>query len=412
MRVLPGRRSGRARRDIALALALASCLSPTVGCDDASSDQATGSDLQTSPVPQPKPSAPDEATAPGPPAVAPAWGSLIERLSEPEQAFFSDNLVSNEASYLQAAPWLERLRPTAQAYVGVGPEQNLSYIALLRPKLAFVVDIRRDNLLLHLLYKRAFELADTRAEWLASMLSRVLPEDDPARAASETVAEVVQRVEAAPFSATAASTFVAGTLARMRGDWKLEPRADDEGRLIHLMRAFARAQLAARFESTSERPDFPTLRQLLTSRDPTGEPKSFLASAEAFRFLRALQLKGGIVPLTGDFAGTHTFAQLGRELARRNLKLSVLYASNVEQYLLLNGQWEQWQSNLSNLPHDEQSLLIRSYSDRKAPLPAQGSAAWLTLSQPLEELLATRAAPSSYRELALRSRSSLDSAAD
>ena len=40
-----------------------------------------------------------------------------------------------------------------RAYVGVGSEQNFSYIAAVRPSFAFIVDIRRGNFDLHLLYK-------------------------------------------------------------------------------------------------------------------------------------------------------------------------------------------------------------------------------------------------------------------
>lgn len=42
------------------------------------------------------------------------------------------------------------------AYLGVGPEQGFSYIDEIEPKLAIIIDIRRDNLLLHLLMKAMF----------------------------------------------------------------------------------------------------------------------------------------------------------------------------------------------------------------------------------------------------------------
>ena len=45
------------------------------------------------------------------------------------------------------------------AYIGVGPDQNFSYIAAIRPDVVFIVDVRRDNLLLHLLFKSLFTLA-------------------------------------------------------------------------------------------------------------------------------------------------------------------------------------------------------------------------------------------------------------
>jgi hypothetical protein len=50
-----------------------------------------------------------------------------------------------------------------RAYVGVGSEQNFTYIAATRPVIAFIVDIRRGNLDLHLIYKVLFELSADRS---------------------------------------------------------------------------------------------------------------------------------------------------------------------------------------------------------------------------------------------------------
>ena len=45
-------------------------------------------------------------------------------------------------------------------YLGVGPEQNYTYMAAAEPKMAIIFDIRRGNLDLQLMYKALFELAD------------------------------------------------------------------------------------------------------------------------------------------------------------------------------------------------------------------------------------------------------------
>src|SRR5262245_8024935 len=81
------------------------------------------------------------------------FAHLVARLSEPGGYFDSDNLVSNETSYLHVLPALRTLDLHGGAYVGVGPEQNFSYIAELKPAIAILIDIRRDNMLLHLLFK-------------------------------------------------------------------------------------------------------------------------------------------------------------------------------------------------------------------------------------------------------------------
>ena len=129
-------------------------------------------------APEPAPEAPPEAAAT--PAYSHAeLAALIDRLSEPNGEFFSDNFISNETSYLQIADDLPEVVAKGGVYVGVGPEQNFSYIALTEPDLAFIIDIRRDNLVLHLLYKAIFELADDRASFLALLTGREAPEGVP-----------------------------------------------------------------------------------------------------------------------------------------------------------------------------------------------------------------------------------------
>src|SRR5262249_45166848 len=61
------------------------------------------------------------------------------------------------------------------AYVGVGPDQNFTYIAALKPRIAFIVDIRRQNMLPHLMYKAIIEQSPTRAEFLSRLFSRAVP---------------------------------------------------------------------------------------------------------------------------------------------------------------------------------------------------------------------------------------------
>jgi hypothetical protein len=66
-------------------------------------------------------------------------------------------------------------------YLGVGPEQNFTYIVNLEPRLAVIFDIRRQNAMLHLMYKALFELSPSRAEFVSRLFSRPLrraPRDD------------------------------------------------------------------------------------------------------------------------------------------------------------------------------------------------------------------------------------------
>jgi hypothetical protein len=99
---------------------------------------------------------------------------LMADLSEPAGDFpHSDNLVSNETQYVQT---MQTLGPMGGVYIGVGPEQNFSFIARLRPAMAFIVDIRAGNRGLHLLYKALFEGAGDRAEFVSRLFSRRRPD--------------------------------------------------------------------------------------------------------------------------------------------------------------------------------------------------------------------------------------------
>src|SRR5215831_19252840 len=82
------------------------------------------------------------------PAAPTRFAAAIAQLSEPGGYFDTDNLISNESSYLQVLPELKQRNVRGGAYIGVGPDQNFSYIAEIRPSVAYLVDIRRDNVLL------------------------------------------------------------------------------------------------------------------------------------------------------------------------------------------------------------------------------------------------------------------------
>ena len=62
-----------------------------------------------------------------------------------------------------------------RAYLGVGSEQNFTYIAATRPALAVIVDIRRGNFDLQLAYKALFELSTDRADFVSRLFSTAAP---------------------------------------------------------------------------------------------------------------------------------------------------------------------------------------------------------------------------------------------
>jgi hypothetical protein len=94
------------------------------------------------------------------------FARLITDYSEEGGYFRSDNFVSNETSYLHIIDRLKELGASGGAYIGVGPEQNFTYIAKIRPRIAFIVDIRRQAIIQHLMFKAIFHHAGTRARFL------------------------------------------------------------------------------------------------------------------------------------------------------------------------------------------------------------------------------------------------------
>src|SRR5262249_3790377 len=100
---------------------------------------------------------------------------LSAEFSEPGGYFRSDNLLSNETGFQAVIPYLRSVVKPGGVYLGVGPEQNFTYIVALQPKIAFIFDIRRGNYVEHLMYKALMEMSADRAEFLSKLFSRPRP---------------------------------------------------------------------------------------------------------------------------------------------------------------------------------------------------------------------------------------------
>jgi hypothetical protein len=289
-----------------------------------------------------------------------AFASQIASLSEPDGYFDTDNLISNERSYLRVLPDLERAKIAGGAYIGVGPDQNFSYIAALRPSIAFIIDVRRDNLLLHLLFKALFALSRTRVEYLSLLLGRPVPADVDAWRTAD-VAKLVGAVEAAPLDSRqipALRARIDDAIAKFGVPLSKEDRAT----IDRFHRRFIDAGVRLRFQSAGRAPqsDYPTYRELLLETDPHGRHGNYLASEEAFQFLKTLQAKDLVIPVTGDLSGPAALAAIAKMLGRRGERLSAFYASNVEFYLFGEGRFSRFAENLGRLPRHERAVVIRS----------------------------------------------------
>lgn len=328
------------------------------------------------------------ARAVNPPIGLRQFGELIQDLSEPEGYFDSDNFVSNEAAYLRVLPALRRLGIRGGAYIGVGPDQNYSYIAEIDPDLAFIIDIRRQNLLQHLYYKTLFELSADRAEYVERLFGRPIARDaDVARA---SVAELLRRTDNAPVRTDFQERKLAEAFGLIRS-WNLGLSSDDVRSIAYIAGAFMEGGPDMKFTSYNRPPrsHHPTYRMLLMETDSSGAHTNYLAEEARFQTLKRLHHANRIVPLVGDFGGLGAVRRTGDDLRRRGLQVNCLYISNVEFYLFRGERWQRYVANIRSLPWADRGCIIRSYANVWQPHPAQIPGYYMsTLLQPVRTFLA------------------------
>ena len=300
------------------------------------------------------------------------FAELVERLSEPDGEFFSENIVSNETSYLQVADALAKAAKPGGAYIGVGPEQNFTYLAETRPKIAFIVDIRRQNMVLHLFYRAAFEEASSRAHFAALVLGRAYrAEGDPGAAGS--IDEVLAHATRIAPDEAAFAAIHQKLRARAERFAHLDERDLRGFELVH--KAFFKGQLDTRFSLKQANGRlYPSIGELFRMKDATGQARGFLASEGAFRTVQALEREGRVVPVVGDFAGDRAMPGIAAYLKEHKLVVSTFYVSNVEQYLFEPKVWPKWSRNVAAMPTDDKSVFVRCYLDqgKKHPLEMKG----------------------------------------
>ncbi len=278
---------------------------------------------------------------------------LIAETSEPDGYFRSDNLTSNELLFQRVVPDLvARVKP-GEVYLGVGPEQNFTYIAAVRPALAIILDIRRGNLLVQLMYKAIFELSADRADFVSMLFSRRRP---PGLGRDASAADLFAAFERVPADPARYRSNVDAIRARLVGVHGLPLTPKDLVGIEAAYHAFFSRGYAIRYA--------PTYADLMTATDDEGVSRSYLATEEHFAVVKALESKNLVVPVTGDFAGPKALRQIARYLTAHRATVGAFYVSNVEQYLYQDGKWRDFCRNVAALPLAPWSTFIRSTSGR------------------------------------------------
>jgi hypothetical protein len=312
------------------------------------------------------------ACAPAPPKSAappaqPSFADLYNRLSEQGGYFDSDNLISNETSYLHALDELRRRGVRGGAYIGVGPDQGFSYIAEIRPELAFMIDIRRDNMLQHLMFRSLLQRSRNRMEYLAGLIGARV-QGDVASWTDRPIEEILAVLDTAQRTAETFAS-VSEQVVRDAQETGITLSAEDVATLKRFHKEFHELGLQIRYTSKNRPPrlSYPTLRDLILETDRAGVAASYLATEERWNVVRELTNANRVLLVTGDLAGERALRAVGDYIRERGLKVSAFYTSNVEQYLFQFGIFDNFARNTLTLPFDSNAVIIRSYFARGRP---------------------------------------------
>jgi hypothetical protein len=288
------------------------------------------------------------------------WRMVLE-MSEPDGFFRFENFLSNELGYQYVISRLQEKVGKGSVYLGVGPEQNFTYIAALQPKIAFIVDIRRQNMIEHLMYKALFEMSPDRAEFVSRLFARKRPEGLNDSSSPEVLFRAYARI---PYD----DGFYSETLKMMTdllvNKHKFVLRPGDVESIDHVYSTFVYSGPSLDYSvgGNGAGGGNPTYEDLMVIDDGAGAQKSFLANETNYRLLRSMELKNLIVPLVGDFAGSKTLAAVGQYVKDHGSVVGAFYLSNVEQYLFQDYKNDRFYNNVAALPLGPGSTFIRTFS--------------------------------------------------
>jgi hypothetical protein len=307
---------------------------------------------------------------------------MIRDYSEADGQFPYENFVSNEVNYQSVIPKLSEAVKPGGIYLGVGPDQNFAYVLALKPSVAFIIDIRRQNLLELLMYKALFDLAPERPDFVARLFARRRPSGLDRDSTTEALFAALGRVTVDPEYATETLNAI---LANLKGHG-FQPQFGDETGIRKVYRAFVDGGPVLAWGSGWT----PTYADLMSKTDGEGKNRGYLATEENYRALQELERANRIVPLVGDFAGPKAIGAAGQFARDQQQIVTAFYLSNVEQYLFASGSWPDFYANVATLPLDSSSVFIRAvYKEKDCDAPVHRMIAgsdFLTELQPMMDV--------------------------
>jgi len=337
--------------------------------------------------------------------------SFVRDVSEPGGSFSSDNFTSNEMGFPQIVSDLHASNTSGGVYLGVGPEQNFSYIASIQPKIAFIVDIRRQAVMQHLMYKAIFELSKDRADFVSLLFSKPRP---AGLDSSTTIANIWEAYWMVPTDTVVYPKNLVRIKDQLTKTHGFALDSADLSSLTYVYEAFYRlgpiisysgyglavsgnwtvagipgvfmgpviqgrvAGVVVTRSSTSGGAtstftinggtagnlayyggvDFAALT---AATDATGYAASFLGTEENYRFMKDFESKNLLIPVVGDFAGPKAIRGVGQYVRDHGATITAFYTSNVEQYLFqADATSHAFYENVATLPVTPASVFIRN----------------------------------------------------
>lgn len=294
---------------------------------------------------------------------------IIGDFSEDNGQFRSDNLLSNEIWYETVIPDLLSKTKPGGVYLGVGPEQNFTYIVALQPKIVFITDIRRGNMHTQLMYKALFELAADRADFMSLLFTKKRPAGVTAKSTAHELQQAFWDTPTGDEATYKANLQAIKDVLTKRHELPL-PKDDLEG-IEYVYHSFYWFGPSITYNSSStvagrggaiggsNMADYATLME---ATDNAGVTRSYLANEENFNAMKTLEAKNLLIPLVGNFAGPKALRAVGKYLKDHAATVTAFYLSNVEQYLNQDGIWGSFCSNVAAMPLDASSTFIRTAS--------------------------------------------------
>ena len=273
-----------------------------------------------------------------------AFWKTITDFSEEGGYFRFENFLSNELGFQLVIPQLKEITKPGGVYLGVGPEQNFTYIVALQPKIAFIIDIRRQNMLELMMYRAFFELSPDRADFLSRLFARKRPPRLNARSTPEELFTSYDGVQPDPLLFKQNIQDAKNLLVNQH---KFALSEEDLSNIEYVYRVFTEAgpdldyQVGGGFGGGG---GSPTYMDLMTMTRRAGQKPQLSRNGRQLQNHARYGDEESIVPLVGDFGGPKAIRTVGQYLKDHDAKVTAFYLSNVEQYLFQDNAWRRFYS--------------------------------------------------------------------